>query len=473
MAGRTRPAGGPEDPDVPSTHLTRNNQEQRDDAFLLQMTRAFTKSREAAERLVGLVPGGAHAYARGPDQYPEDMPVVIARGSGCRVEDLDGNEYIEFGSGLRSVILGHAYPDVVQAANEAMANGCNFVRPSRYELECAELMLRMVPTMDMVKFAKNGSDVTTAAVKLARAYTGRPLVGICSDHPFFSVDDWFIGTTPMSAGIPAGVRDLTRGFPYGDLQALERLLESERQGFACLILELEKYSPPPAGYLEGVRKLCDEYGVCLIFDEMISGFRHHLGGVHLREGVRPDLVTYGKCIANGFANAALMGRRELMRLGGFSQDEDRVFLLSTTHGGETHALAATIATLSLLEARGVLSDIAERGKQLGDGVSEITKELGIAREFEVIGFPTDLVYATRDPEGNPSQEFRTLFLQEAMMRGLLAPSFVLTWSHTADVIEETLEILREVLSVYAAALNDGIDRYLRGRPVRPVFRRRG
>jgi glutamate-1-semialdehyde 2,1-aminomutase len=437
------------------------------------MTSDYTNSRKAAARLQQIVPGGAHAYARGPDQYPEEMPIVIERGAGCHIEDLDGNRYIEYGMGLRSVILGHAYPKVTEAAIEAIHRGSNFVRPSRYELDCAELMLELVPTMEMVKFAKNGSDVTTAAVKLARAATGRELVGICRDHPFFSTDDWFIGTTPMDAGIPESTRSLTRSFPYGDLDGLEEMLRSEPAGFACIILEPEKYASPPEDYLHGVRGLCDRFGACLVFDEMITGFRHHVGGVHLREDVVPDLVTYGKSIANGFASSALMGRRELMQLGGFDHDRERVFLLSTTHGGETHALAATMATLNVIRSEDVLASIGERGRQLTEGIRELTKELGIEEAFEVIGFPTDLVYVTRDAQGMPSQEFRTLFLQETMRRGVLAPSFVLSYSHTADVIDRTLEVLREALAVYAAALSDGIERHLCGRPVRPTFRRYG
>jgi len=182
------------------------------------MTR-LPRSDAANARLHSLVPGGAHTYAKGDDQYPEGLAPVISHGNGSHVWDVDGNEYIEYGSGLRAVSLGHAHPRVVEAVRNQLERGSNFVRPSIVELEAAETFLRTVPTADMVKFAKNGSDVTTAAVKLARAVTGRPLVAICADQPFFSIDDWFIGTTPMAAGIPQQLTDLTVGFPYGDLAA--------------------------------------------------------------------------------------------------------------------------------------------------------------------------------------------------------------------------------------------------------------
>lgn len=195
------------------------------------------RSRQANERLHAMIPGGAHTYAKGDDQYPEHLAPVISHGHGAHVWDIDGNRYIEYGSGLRSVSLGHAHPRVTEAARRELDRGSNFVRPSIVEVEAAERFLATVPTAEMVKFAKNGSDVTTAAVRLARAVTGRPRVAICGDHPFFSVDDWFIGTTPMSAGIPAATTELTVAFPYGDLAATEALLNRYVGEIACLILE--------------------------------------------------------------------------------------------------------------------------------------------------------------------------------------------------------------------------------------------
>ena len=162
----------------------------------------FSRSRALQPRAHRLIPGGAHTYAKGDDQYPEQAPGFVVRGKGCHVWDLDGNEFIEYGMGLRAVTLGHAFDPVIQAAYRQMQLGTNFSRPASIEMDLAEAMLEIIDGADMVKFAKNGSDVTTAAVKLARAYTGRDLIAICGDHPFFSTDDWFIGTTEMNAGVP-------------------------------------------------------------------------------------------------------------------------------------------------------------------------------------------------------------------------------------------------------------------------------
>ena len=184
----------------------------------------FDASKQLQRRSHQLIPGGAHTYSKGDDQFPETSPVFIERGKGCHAWDVDGNEFIEYGMGLRAVTLGHAFEPVVKAAYEQMKLGANFTRPAKIEVEAAEAFLQTIPGADMVKFAKNGSDVTTAAVKLARAYTGRDLVAICGDQPFFSTDDWFIGSTEMNAGIPKAVVDLTLKFRIQRSDELARVV---------------------------------------------------------------------------------------------------------------------------------------------------------------------------------------------------------------------------------------------------------
>ena len=200
------------------------------------------------------------------------------RGKGCHVWDVDGNEYIEYGMGLRAVTLGHAYKPVNEAAYRQMQLGHNFIRPSPVEVECAEEFLSMIPGAEMVKFGKNGSDVTNAAVKLARAYTGRDLIAICGDHAFFSVDDWFIGTTAMSAGIPKAIQNLTVKFRYNDIKSVQALFDQYPNQIACVILEPEKDMPPVDKFLQKLKDLCEKHGAVFILDEMITGFRWHNGG---------------------------------------------------------------------------------------------------------------------------------------------------------------------------------------------------
>lgn len=432
------------------------------------------RSRELTRRLHELVPGGAHTYAKGDDQYPEHLAPVISHGDGAHVWDVDGNRYIEYGSGLRSVSLGHAHPGVLDAVRRELGKGSNFVRPSVIEVEAAERFLATVPTADMVKFAKNGSDVTTAAVRLARAVTGRPLVAICGDQPFFSVDDWFIATTPMSAGVPGDIADLTVTFPYGDLPAVDALLRQHDGQIACLVLEPAGQQEPPPGYLAGLRALADEHGVVLIFDEMITGFRWSEAGAQGLYGVTPDLSTFGKALGNGFAVSALAGRRELMERGGFHHSHERVFLLSTTHGAETHALAAAMAVLRIYVEDGITARLHERGDRLAAGVREAAAAMDVAEHVLVRGRSSNLVFATLDGAGQPSQEYRTLFLRQLIEGGVLAPSFVASSALTDSDIARTVDVVGQACAVYRKALDhDDPTAWLRGRPVRPAFRRYG
>jgi glutamate-1-semialdehyde 2,1-aminomutase len=443
------------------------------------------RSRLANERLHALIPGGAHTYAKGDDQYPEDLAPVISHGRGAHVWDVDGNRYIEYGSGLRSVSLGHAHPRVIEAVRRELDRGSNFVRPSIVELQAAECFLATVPTAEMVKFAKNGSDATTAAVRLARAVTGRPKVAICGDHPFFSVDDWFIGTTPMSAGVPAATTELTVAFPYGDLAATEELLTRYQDEVACLILEPAGHTEPSPssplrssggdptpGYLAGLRELADRHGCVLVFDEMITGFRWSEAGAQGLYGVVPDLSTFGKALGNGFAVSALAGRRELMERGGLRHSGDRVFLLSTTHGAETHSLAAAMAVLTTYAEEGVTAQLHALGDRLAAGVRAAAAGHGVGDHVVVRGRASNLVFATLDENRQPSQQYRTLFLRQLLAGGVLAPSFVVSSALSDADIDHTVDVVAQACAVYRKAL-DAADPtpWLAGRPVKPVFRR--
>lgn len=431
-----------------------------------------TRSHALAQRLSHLVPGGAHTYAKGGDQYPADLAPIIAAGQGCRVRDVDGNTYVEYGSGLRSIVLGHAHPAVLDAVRDQLPDGSNFARPSALEVEAAEDFLAAVPTVDMVKFAKNGSDVTTAAVRLARAVTGRDAVAICADHPFFSTDDWFISGTPMPAGIPQRVQQLNRTFAYGDLGSLERALADGT--VAAVVLEPETASPAPAGYLAAVHELAHRHGALVVLDEMISGLRTALGGAHAAHGIRPDLVTFGKALGNGFAVSALGGRRDLMERGGFPTEADRVFLLSTTHGAEGHALAAMRATLAEHRRTDLSRRLHDIGTRLIAALQPVIDAAGVRDHVVLRGQPQNLVFGTLGPDGAPSQAYRTLFMRALLEHGVLAPSFVVSGAVDDAAVETTADAVAVACRRYAEALDAGDPTpWMGGRPVQPVFRPRG
>jgi glutamate-1-semialdehyde 2,1-aminomutase len=436
------------------------------------LIRQFQSSRGLQRRAHELIPGGCHTYAKGDDQYPILAPGFIARGAGAQVWDIDGNCYVEYGMGNRAVGLGHAYPAVVEAARRELQKGCNFTRPAAIEVECAEQFLRMIDGAEMVKFCKDGSDATSGAMRLARAYTGRDLIACCGDHPFFSTDDWFIGTTAMNAGVPEATRQLTLTFRFNDIDSAKALFERYPGRIAALILEAARTEDPRENYLQDLQQLCHVNGALFVLDEMITGFRWDNGGAQKHYGIVPDLSCFGKALANGFSVSALAGKREFMRLGGLDHtDKPRVFLLSTTHGAETHALAAAIACMKIYEREPVIEHLERQGRRLAQGFCEIINRHKLTDHVKVSGRPCCLFYATLDEFGKPSQAFRTLMLQETIRRGVLMPSLVVSYSHRDEEIDRTLQAVDGALGIYCRALADGIEKYLSGPPSQTVYRK--
>ncbi len=431
----------------------------------------FAASDALRQRAHAMIPGGAHTYAKGDDQYPALAPGFLRRGYGCRVWDVDGTEYIEYGMGNRAVGLGHCYPSVVEAARRALDFGCNFTRPTPFETDCAEMFLDSIPAAEMVKFCKDGSDATSAAVRLARAYTGRELIAICADHPFFSTDDWFIGTTPVNDGVPKSVRDLTVSFRYDDIADARALFARYGGRIAAVILEPARGEDPAPGYLAALRDLTHRDGALFILDEMITGFRWSRGGGQQVYGIEPDLATFGKAMGNGFSVSALCGKREFMRLGGLEHtDRKRVFLLSTTHGAETHALAATTETMRVYRDEPVIDHLHDIGAALRRGLDDAIAGHGLQSHVRLTGRDCCIAYQTLDTEGVASQPFRSLLLQETIRRGVLAPSLVVSYSHQTADIDATVAAFDGALKVYRHALEDGVERYLVGRPSQVVYR---
>jgi len=432
---------------------------------------SFEKSRALSQRAHQLIPAGAHTYSKADDQFPLNAPGFIERGEGCTVWDVDGNQFLDWGMGLRSVILGHGYPAVNEAVFAQIAKGVNFLRPSPVEVELAELMHEIIPSAEMVKFAKNGSNVTSAAIRLARAHTGRELIAFCREHPFFSFDDWFIGTTPANAGVPDVITNQSLAFHYNDIQSLEKLFADHPGQIAAVILEPVTIDAPANNFLQQVRDLTHKHGALLIFDEMITGFRWHLSGAQTYFDVIPDISTFGKAIGNGFSVAVLAGRKEVMELGGIKHGKPKVFLLSTTHGSETHSLAASVATIKTMAQQDVVSHLWKVGKALQDGFNNLAAEMGVADHIACTGYPCSPAIVTRDREKQVSMPFRTLFLQEMIQHGVLIPYVATSFSHTEKEVDQTLEAATHALDVYARALEEGVDKYLVGPAVKPVFRK--
>lgn len=417
------------------------------------------------------IPGGAHTYSRADDQYPINAPKVLERGEGAYVWDVDGNKFLDYGMALRAITVGHGYKRIADAAIKQIWNGNNLTRASKIEIDAAEALVNLIPGMDMVKFGKNGSSVTSAAVKLARAYNGKKYVVRCSEHPFFSYDDWFIGDTVMNCGIPEETKQLTLQFHYNDIKSLEDLFQRYPNQISCVILEPATTIEPKDNFLNKVKDICHKNGAVFILDEMITGFRWDLHGAQHYYNVEPDLCTFGKGMANGFSVAALMGKREIMELGGLYHNKERVFLISTTHGGEMCGLGALKETIDVYKELDVIGHLWSYGKKLVSAMNNISKELGILDYFYVEGVPVSPNYICKDRNLNVSLEFRTLFSQEMISNGVLMPWIALSYSHNDKELEITLDAVRKSLLVYRQALENGVEKHLVGNQIKPVFRK--
>ncbi|MEW5728902.1 MAG: glutamate-1-semialdehyde 2,1-aminomutase [Pseudomonadota bacterium] len=434
---------------------------------------SFPSAAEFTRRAEAVIPGGSHTYSRGRDRFPQQAPNGIVRGKGARVWDQDGNCLVDWSMGLSAVSLGHAAEAVNSAVCDAVQNGVLFQRTSVLEVEAAERFAAFTGD-EMVKFARHGSSVTTAAVKLARAHTGRPMVAVPKEHPFFSFDDWFIGTTACDFGIPDELKKFTVQFSYNDLGSLEDLFAAHPGKIACVMLEPVKFDPPVPGFLEGIRDLCDRDGAVLVFDEMVCGLKYGLPGAAARFGIKADLSTWGKGIANGFSCAALTGRADIMRLGGLEPEGARkLFMLSTTHGGESVGLAAMMATLDRFADGRVVEANWANGETLRRHLHEVFANHGLSDHLKVIGYPCLMAMEILGPDRRPDPGFTTLLMQEVIAHGVLFQGlFSLTPSHGPAELDDTVSAFDRACAVYRRALDQGgTSGLLVGPAVKPVFRK--
>jgi glutamate-1-semialdehyde 2,1-aminomutase len=424
------------------------------------------------ERLLKVIPGGAHTYSRGYDQYPSNAPQILAGGKGAYLFDPDGKRYLDYGMALRAVNVGYAEDEIDEAANAQIRLGNNLTRPSMIELEAAELLVEMIDSVDMVKFTKNGSTAVSAAVKLARAYTGRELVARCVDQPFLSYDDWFIGSTPVTRGIPRETLKETKLFRYNDSDSLRTLIEQYPGKIACVVLEAETIEAPRQGYLHEVEALCRKNGIVFVLDEMITGFRWHMKGAQHVYGLKPDLSTFGKAMANGFSVSCIAGRREIMELGSIEfEGRERLFLLSTTHGAEMSGLGAFVATMQVMQREKAVDHLWSYGRTLQSLFAQKAEDHGVAHSLKAGGPACSPWYATLDVDGQSSLPLRTLFSQEMIRSGVLMPWIALSMRHGEAELRKTADALDQALPVYRRALEDGVEKYLIGPVIKPVFRK--
>jgi len=422
----------------------------------------FARSNALYDRALQTVPLASQTFSKSAQQWVKGAtPLFLEHGRGCEIWDVDGNAYIDYVLGLLPIVLGYRDPDVDGAILDQLQRGIAFPLATPLEMELAERLVRLIPCAEMVRFGKNGSDATTAAVRLARAHTGRDKIALCGYHGWH---DWYIGTTTRDLGVPEAVRNLSAKFPYNDADALEALLRADPNGFACVILEPTGTETPAPGFLERLRELTERYGVLLVFDEIVCGFRIDMGGAQKFHGVTPDLACFGKAIANGMPLSAIVGPRHIMR-----GMEDIFF--SATFGGETLSLAAAIATLDKLERLDVPAKLARRGAGLMRRANEVFARHGLGESLSVHG--SDWWPRIRIANGPVEAPLlNSLMRQECIANGLfLGASFNLCLAHDRDAVEDATIAM---LDTAVAAVRDAVDSpdpaaRLRGEPVRPVF----
>lgn len=431
----------------------------------------MTKNEEYGKKAHLYIPAGAHTYSRTDEVFPGNAPKVIEKSKGVYCWDVDGNEYIDYGMACRSVTVGYDYDRISAAAIAQIKNGNTATKASKIEVEAAERMCNLFPWIDMVKFAKNGSTVTSAATKLARAYTGRKYIARCKEHAFFSYDDWFIGSTVMNAGVPEDIQNLTLQFSFNNIESVKKMFDEHKGEIACLIMEPCDTEEPRDNFLQEVGKICKENGTVYILDEMITGFRWDLRGACKYYGVEPDLVTFGKGMANGFSVAALGGKREIMEQGALIPGKERVFLISTTHGAEMSSLGALIETINVYEEERVTDSIWKMGKMLCKGLREIAKEYGVDKFIYTEGAECSPNLVICDQNGNSSFEYRTVFLQEMMNQGIMMPYIAVAYQHTEKEVSRTIEAFRNAMKMYVDALNGDVNLFIKGNIIKPVFRK--
>lgn len=422
----------------------------------------ITKSLQWWTRAKKVIPCATQTLSKGPDQFVRGLsPIYLAKGQGSHVWDVDGNEYIDYPMALGPIILGHAYPRITKAVSKQIKLGTTYTLMHPLEIELAELIKKYVPCAEMVRFAKNGSDTTTAAVRIARAVTSRDHIAYCGYHGW---QDWYAGATSRNKGIPADYKKLLHEFKYNDLESLRKIFQAYPGTIAAVIME-QPAQEPKNNFLQKVIDLAHKNGALFILDEICTGFRYAMGGAQQYYGIMPDLACFGKAMANGFPISAIVGKKKYMK-------QLKEVFYSMTFGGETASLRAAIETIKELQQKKVLKKIWRLGKILRDGINQAIRETGVPAVL--IGNPPRSEIIFKDSDGNPSLLIKSLFLQETVKREILfgVPIYI-SYSHSEADIKKTITACREAFKIIKQAEKENdYKKFLEGEPMGEVFRKR-
>ena len=424
---------------------------------------SFTKSQELLKRELQVSPLAAQTFSKSYRYFCQGIaPSYMDHGEGCYIYDVDGNKFIDYMCALGPITVGYNEPSINEAVIKQVNKFASGSLQSELEVELAEKLCQIVPCAEMVRFVKNGGDATTAAIRLARAYTGRDIVLMSGYH---GMHDWSIGASENHKGVPKAVRELTMNFTYNDLNDLEDKLKKHE--VAAVILEPIQSNGPQEGFLQGVKELAHKYGALLVFDEVVSGFRYALGGGSELCGVVPDMAAFGKGMANGYPISAVAGRKEILQ-----QIEHGVFV-STTFGGDSISMAAALATIKILEQPGFYEHITKIGTMQRDGIAELIKKYYLGDVLSVSGMPA---HAGVSFEGHGSLNYldiQSVYSQTMIENGILVFAiYNLNKSHTEKEAKAYIEATDKAFALIKEAVEkDSLEGILRGGRVDPVFKR--
>ena len=427
------------------------------------MSSRYQLSENHLMRAEQTIPLGSQTFSKSRTQYPVGISPLYAKSAkGAYLWDIDGNRYVDLVSSLASITLGYQDRAVQRAVRKQLNRGSIWSLPGKLESEVSELIVELVPSAELVRFGKNGSDSTSAAIRLARAYTGKNNVAVCGYHGW---QDWFIGSTSRNKGVPMEVRGLTQVFEYNNLESLQKLLSSGQNDFAAIILEPMNATWPNDDFLSGVRRLATQYNAVLIFDETITGFRFSSGGAQKYFGVTPDLSTFGKGLANGYPLSAVVGKKEIM------SEMENIFY-SGTFGGELLSLAAAKSVLQRHKGEGISTNLSCIGEELSMAVQEVISATNMSQTLKLSGHPTwNFLNWTGASEFTVDQ-IKTFFMQEMFKRGILVlGTHNVTLAHKKSVIRKVVAAYSEVLPKLSENINRGsLVENTKVEPLSPLFR---
>jgi glutamate-1-semialdehyde 2,1-aminomutase len=423
---------------------------------------SFEESSRFLLKAEKIIPLGSQTFSKSYVQYPQGVSPLFAKGAkGAKVWDIDGNAYVDLVNSLAAITAGYKNRKVDRAVNKQLRKGVIYSLPGSLEFDVAEKICELVPSAEMVRFAKNGTDATSAAIRLARAFTGKKHIAICGYHGW---QDWFIGTTSRNKGVPKEVSDLSHTFQYNNINSLEEIFSEFPGQIAAVILEPMTKEFPKNDFLKRVKDLTKQNNSILVFDETITGFRFAEGGAQELFNVVPDLTTLGKGIANGYPLSAIVGNREIM-------SEMKEIFFSGTFGGELLSLAAANVMLDMHLNRKIVPKLIQIGDEINNKVTALIEQHNLSNLLNIQGHSSWKILSWSGNDRYSIDQIRTLFLQEMLSKGvLIIGSHNISTAMTSRNITKVVDAYDQSLQVISKGLREErLEKLLRTPPVVPLF----